>query len=97
MSVLRSPFFGTENQNLVTQNVDGIEYVVGVELNGVPVDPTNSLWNTIVSSDEAVSPFNIITGQIGKNPIDFLAPTELQFKYFDEQRAKSNNGSSDPR
>ena len=56
MSVLRSPFFGTtEDQNLVTQNVDGIEYVVGVELNGVPVDPTNSLWNTIVSSDEAVS------------------------------------------
>ena len=97
MSVLRSPFFGTENQNLVTQNVDGIEYVVGVELNGVPVDPTNSLWNTIVSSDEAVSPFNIITGQSGKNPIDFLAPTELQFKYFDEQTKKGNNGSKDPR
>jgi len=97
MSVLRSPFFGTENQNLVTQNVDGIEYVVGVELNGVPVDPTNSLWNTIVSSDEAVSPFNIITGQSGKNPIDFLAPTELQFKYFDEQTKKGNNGASDPK
>ena len=101
MAVLKSPFFtasGTsENQNLVTQNVDGIEYVVGVELKGVPVDPTNSLWNTIVTSDEAVSPFNIITGQTGKNPIDFLAPAELQFKYFDEQRAKSNNGSSDPR
>ena len=75
MSVLKSPFFGTsENQNLVTQNVDGIEYVVGVELKGIPVDPTNSLWNTIVTSDEAVSPFNIITGQTGKNPIDFLAP-----------------------
>ena len=101
MAVLKSPFFtasGTsENQNLVTQNVDGIEYVVGVELKGVPVDPTNSLWNTIVTSDEAVSPFNIITGQTGKNPIDFLAPAELQFKYFDEQRAKSNNGSSDPK
>lgn len=101
MAVLKSPFFtasGTsENQNLVTQNVDGIEYVVGVELKGVPVDPTNSLWNTIVTSDEAVSPFNIITGQTGKNPIDFLAPSELQFKYFDEQTAKSNNGSSDPK
>ena len=101
MSVLRSPFFTAsgipEYQNLVTQNVDGIEYVVGVELNGVPVDPTNSLWNTIVSSDEAVSPFNIITGQSGKNPIDFLAPTELQFKYFDEQTKKGNNGSKDPR
>ena len=101
MAVLKSPFFtasGTsENQNLVTQNVDGIEYVVGVELKGVPVDPTNSLWNTIVTSDEAVSPFNIITGQSGKNPIDFLAPAELQFKYFDEQTAKSNNGSSDPK
>ena len=98
MSVLRSPFFGTtEDQNLVTQNVDGIEYVVGVELKGVPVDPTNSLWNTIVTSDEAVSPFNIITGQTGKNPIDFIAPVELQFKYFDEQTAKSNNGSSDPK
>jgi len=101
MSVLKSPFFtasGTsENQNLVTQNVDGIEYVVGVELKGIPVDPTNSLWNTIVTSDEAVSPFNIITGQSGKNPIDFLAPAELQFKYFDEQTAKSNNGSSDPK
>jgi len=100
MAVLKSPFFtasGTsENQNLVTQNVDGIEYVVGVELKGVPVDPTNSLWNTIVTSDEAVSPFNIITGQSGKNPIDFLAPAELQFKYFDEQTAKTNNGSSDP-
>ena len=81
----------------MTQNVDGIEYVVGVELKGVPVDPTNSLWNTIVSSDEGVSPFNIITGQIGKNPIDFLAPTELQFKYFDEQTKKGNNGASDPR
>ena len=101
MSVLKSPFFtasGTsENQNLVTQNVDGIEYVVGVELKGIPVDPTNSLWNTIVTSDEAVSPFNIITGQSGKNPIDFLAPSELQFKYFDEQTKKGNNGSSDPR
>ena len=101
MAVLKSPFFtasGTsENQNLVTQNVDGIEYVVGVELKGVPVDPTNSLWNTIVTSDEAVSPFNIITGQTGKNPIDFIAPVELQFKYFDEQTAKSNNGSSDPK
>ena len=97
MSVLRSPFFGTENQNLVTQNVDGIEYVVGVELNGVPVDPTNSLWNTIVTSDEAVSPFNIITGQVGKNPIDFIAPQNLQFKYFDEQTKKGNNGASDPR
>ena len=101
MAVLKSPFFtasGTsENQNLVTQNVDGIEYVVGVELKGVPVDPTNSLWNTIVSSDEAVSPFNIITGQTGKNPIDFIAPENLQFKYFDEQTAKSNNGSKDPK
>ena len=94
MSVLRSPFFGTENQNLVTQNVDGIEYVVGVELNGVPVDPTNSLWNTIASSDEAVAPFNIITGQSGKNPIDYIAPVELQFKYFDDQVAKNNNGES---
>ena len=101
MSVLKSPFFTasgtTENQNLVTQNVDGIEYVVGVELKGVPVDPTNSLWNTIVTSDEAVSPFNIITGQTGKNPIDFLAPSELQFKYFDEQTLKGNNGASDPK
>ena len=101
MASLKSPYFtasGTsENQNLVTQNIDGIEYVVGVELKGVPVDPTNSLWNTIVTSDEAVSPFNIITGQSGKNPIDFLAPTELQFKYFDEQTAKSNNESSDPK
>ena len=97
MSVLRSPFFGTENQNLVTQNVDGIEYVVGVELNGVPVDPTNSLWNTIARADEAVAPFNIITGQSGQNPIDYIAPDELKFKYFDEQRAKSNNGSKDPR
>ena len=101
MASLKSPYFtasGTsENQNLVTQNIDGIEYVVGVELKGVPVDPTNSLWNTIVTSDEAVSPFNIITGQSGKNPIDFLAPTELQFKYFDEQTAKNNNGSSDPK
>ena len=101
MAVLKSPFFtasGTsENQNLVTQNVDGIEYVVGVELKGVPVDPTNSLWNTIVTSDEAVSPFNIITGQSGKNPIDFLAPSELQFKYFDEQTSKGNNGASDPK
>jgi len=101
MASLKSPYFtasGTsENQNLVTQNIDGIEYVVGVELKGVPVDPTNSLWNTIVTSDEAVSPFNIITGQSGKNPIDFLAPTELQFKYFDEQTAKANNGSSDPK
>ena len=101
MATLKSPYFtasGTsENQNLVTQNIDGIEYVVGVELKGVPVDPTNSLWNTIVTSDEAVSPFNIITGQTGKNPIDFLAPAELQFKYFDEQRAKSNNGSSNPK
>ena len=101
MAVLKSPFFtasGTsENQNLVTQNVDGIEYVVGVELKGVPVDPTNSLWNTIVTSDEAVSPFNIITGQTGKNPIDFLAPSELQFKYFDEQTLKGNNGASDPK
>ena len=101
MSVLKSPFFtasGTsENQNLVTQNVDGIEYVVGVELKGIPLDPTNSLWNTIVTSDEAVSPFNIITGQTGKNPIDFLAPSELQFKYFDEQTKKGNNGSKDPR
>ena len=101
MAVLKSPFFtasGTsENQNLVTQNVDGIEYVVGVELKGVPVDPTNSLWNTIVTSDEAVSPFNIITGQSGKNPIDFIAPVELQFKYFDEQTSKGNNGASDPK
>ena len=101
MASLKSPYFtasGTsENQNLVTQNIDGIEYVVGVELKGVPVDPTNSLWNTIVTSDEAVSPFNIITGQSGKNPIDFLAPAELQFKYFDEQTAKANNGSSDPK
>ena len=101
MAVLKSPFFtasGTsENQNLVTQNVDGIEYVVGVELKGVPVDPTNSLWNTIVTSNEAVSPFNIITGQTGKNPIDFLAPSELQFKYFDEQTSKGNNGASDPK
>ena len=101
MASLKSPYFtasGTsENQNLVTQNIDGIEYVVGVELKGVPVDPTNSLWNTIVTSDEAVSPFNIITGQSGKNPIDFLAPTELQFKYFDEQTAKTNNGSLDPK
>ena len=101
MAVLKSPFFtasGTsENQNLVTQNVDGIEYVVGVELKGVPVDPTNSLWNTIVTSDEAVSPFNIITGQTGKNPIDFIAPVELQFKYFDEQTSKGNNGASDPK
>ena len=101
MATLRSPNFKasgtTEDQNLVTQNVDGIEYVVGVELKGVPLDPTNSLWNTIVTSDEAVSPFNIITGQTGKNPIDFLAPAELQFKYFDEQRAKNNNGSSDPK
>ena len=101
MASLKSPYFtasGTsENQNLVTQNIDGIEYVVGVELKGVPVDPTNSLWNTIVTSDEAVSPFNIITGQSGKNPIDFLAPSELQFKYFDEQTTKSNNGSSDPK
>ena len=101
MAVLKSPFFtasGTsENQNLVIQNVDGIEYVVGVELNGVPVDPTNSLWNTIASADEAVAPFNIITGQSGKNQIDFIAPDELKFKYFDEQTAKSNNGSSDPR
>ena len=102
MSVLKSPFFRadgttTEDQNLVIQNVDGIEYVVGVELKGIPLDPTNSLWNTIVAADEAVAPFNIITGQTGKNPIDFLAPAELQFKYFDEQRAKSNNGSSDPR
>ena len=101
MAVLKSPFFtasGTsENQNLVTQNVDGIEYVVGVELKGVPVDPTNSLWNTIVTSDEAVSPFNIITGQSGKNPIDFIAPVELQFKYFDDQTSKGNNGASDPK
>jgi hypothetical protein len=101
MSVLKSPFFTasgtTENQNLVTQNVDGIEYVVGVELKGIPLDPTNSLWNTIVRANEAVAPFNIITGQSGKNPIDYIAPVELQFKYFDEQTKKGNNGSKDPR
>ena len=101
MAVLRSPYFtasGTSgNQNLVTQKIDNIEYIVGVELNGVPVDPTNSLWNSIATSDEAVAPYNNVTGQLGKSPVDFIAPQVLTFKYFDETNAKRRNGSSDPK
>ena len=100
-SPLSSPNFtasGTSGkQQLIVTTIDNVFYVIGVKQNGSVIDPTNSLWNTIVLSDEAKSPFNIITGQVGKNPIDFIAPQNLQFKYFDEQTKKGNNGASDPR
>ena len=100
-SPLSSPNYtasGTSGtQQLIVTTIDNVFYIIGVKQNGSVIDPTNSLWNTIVLSDEAKSPFNIITGQVGKNPIDFIAPQNLQFKYFDEQTKKGNNGASDPR
>ena len=100
-SSLSSPNFtasGTSGQQqLIVTTIDNVFYIIGVKQNGFVIDPTNSLWNTIVLSDEAKSPFNIVTGQVGKNPIDFIAPQNLQFKYFDEQTKKGNNGASDPR